>query len=202
VKKYLSEYCLKTITTLQSLELEKIMDAVLLLCDLKKNNGRLFILGVGGSAANASHAVNDFRKIANIEAYAATDNVSELTARTNDNGWQNVFSDWLACSRLTTNDLVMIFSVGAGSVTQNLSVNLIKALDYANNCQAKSITIAGRQQGYCMQHSTCSIHLSVSDNDFLTPISEAMQAVVWHAIVSHPALKQSEMTWENIKNDQ
>ena len=200
MKNYLSDYSQTAISTIESLDLAVIEQVVKSFVELRQNGGRLFILGVGGSAANASHAVNDFRKIANIEAYAPTDNVSELTARTNDQGWSEVFIDWLKCSRLSHKDAVLIFSVGAGSISQNLSVNLIKALDYARDCDAMTVTVAGREQGYCMKNSQYAIHLSVAEPTLLTPVSEAMQALVWHAIVSHPMLKESQTTWEAIKN--
>lgn len=195
---HLSNFKDQMINTLELLDFNAIEAVVAKLCALRQQQGRLFILGVGGSAANASHAVNDFRKIGQIEAYAPTDNVSELTARTNDDGWQSIFVEWLKCSRLNANDAVMIFSVGGGSIEQNLSVNLIKALDFAKSQKALTITIAARKEAYCLQQASHAIYIPVAEKYLLTPISEAVQAAIWHAIISHPDLQASSMTWEKI----
>jgi D-sedoheptulose 7-phosphate isomerase len=161
----------------------------------------LFILGVGGSAANASHAVNDFRKIAGIEAYAPTDNVSELTARTNDEGWQTVFEAWLRISRLRANDLVLVFSVGGGNLEKNVSPNLVAALQYAKTVGAKILGIVGRDGGHTARVADVCILIPTVNPDHITPHAEAFQAVVWHLLVSHPAVKQQQTKWESTTPD-
>lgn len=180
------------------LDIASIERAALLLRDLRSSGGRLFILGVGGSAANASHAVNDFRKIAGIEAYAPTDNVSELTARTNDEGWSTVFEAWLRVSRLRNSDALLVLSVGGGNVERNVSPNLVAALRFARDSGAKILGIVGRDGGYTAQVADVSIFIPVSNPAHTTPLAEAFQAVIWHLLVSHPALKQSQTKWESI----
>jgi D-sedoheptulose 7-phosphate isomerase len=180
------------------LDVEAIERTVALLARVRDRSGRLFVLGVGGSAANASHAVNDFRKIAEIEAYAPTDNVSELTARINDAGWQNVFRDWLRTSRLNSRDAVLVFSVGGGSPERNVSPNIVAALDYAKSAGASIIGVVGRDGGYTAELADCCILIPVVHADRITPHTEAFQAVVWHLLVSHPALQRSATHWESI----
>src|SRR5882672_7746295 len=170
--------------------------------DLRATGGRLFILGVGGSAANASHAVNDFRKIAGIEAYAPTDNVSELTARTNDEGWATVFESWLRVSRLRANDLVLVFSVGGGDLERNVSPNLVAALQYAKNVGAKILGVVGRDGGYTAKVADVCIIIPTVNPAHITPHTEAFQAVVWHLLVSHPAVKQQQTKWESTASSQ
>uniref|UniRef100_E6Q5T7 Sugar isomerase family protein n=1 Tax=mine drainage metagenome TaxID=410659 RepID=E6Q5T7_9ZZZZ len=165
---------------------------------LRERSGRLFILGVGGSAGNASHAVNDFRKLVGIEAYAPTDNVSELTARTNDEGWATVFAAWLQVSRLNGNDAVLVFSVGGGNVEKNVSPNLVLALQYAKQVGAKILGIVGRDGGYTAQVADACIIVPTVNPDHITPHSEAFQAVIWHGLVSHPSLKARPTKWESI----
>ena len=165
------------------------------LMKLKNDQGRLFLLGVGGSAANCSHAVNDFRKLCNIEAYAPVDNVSELTARTNDEGWPTVFVEWLRVSRLSCKDVVMIFSVGGGDATRNLSVNLIHAIDFAKNRGSVVVSILGRQGGYAQLHSDRSIVVPTREQELVTPLGEAFQAVIWHALVSDKRLQEHATVW-------
>lgn len=165
----------------------------------RDRGGRLFILGVGGSAANASHAVNDFRKIAGLETYAPTDNVSELTARTNDEGWATVFVEWLRTSRLNAKDCVMIFSVGGGNLEKNISPNLVTALQHAKQVGARVIGLVGKDGGYTAKVAdACVIVPTVNPNN-ITPHSEAFQAVIWHLFVSHPALKVAQTKWESTK---
>ena len=159
--------------------------------------GRLFILGVGGSAANASHAVNDFRKIAGIEAYAPTDNVAELTARTNDEGWATVFDAWLRTSRLRSGDLVLVFSVGGGNLELNVSPNLVAALKYAKSVGAKIVGIVGRDGGYTAQVADACILIPTVNAEHITPHVEAFQAVVWHLLATHPAVKLEQTKWES-----
>jgi D-sedoheptulose 7-phosphate isomerase len=170
-----------------------------LLVELRNNQGRLFILGVGGSAGNASHAVNDFRKIVDIESYAPTDNVSELTARTNDDGWSSVFATWLKTSRLKPNDALLILSVGGGNEEKNISPNLIAALKYAKQVGAKIMGIVGRDGGYTAQVADVCIIIPPLNPDNVTPHSEAFQGVVWHLMVSHPKLKVNLGKWESMK---
>src|SRR5262245_36744153 len=172
--------------------------AVQLLAAVRARGGRLFVLGVGGSAANASHAVNDFRKIAGIESYTPTDNVSELTARINDEGWAGVFSSWLQTSRLNARDAVLVFSVGGGSVERNVSPNIVRALDYARSSGAFIIGIVGRDGGYTSRVADACILIPVVHSDRITPHTEAFQAVVWHLLVSHPALQRTTTHWESI----
>ena len=165
--------------------------------ELRATGGRLFILGVGGSAANASHAVNDFRKIAGIEAYAPTDNVSELTARTNDEGWATVFEGWLTTSKLAARDAVLVFSVGGGDVERNVSPNLVAALKLAKSVGAKIIGVVGRDGGYTAKVADACVLIPVVNPVHVTPHSEAFQAVVWHLLVSHPAVKVEQTKWES-----
>jgi len=182
---------------IDGLDSARIEDAAALLARTRASGGRLFILGVGGSAANASHAVNDFRKIAGIEAYAPTDNVSELTARVNDEGWATVFEAWLRVSRLRSSDLVLVFSVGGGDLDKNVSPNLVAALQYAKAVGAKIVGIVGRDGGHTAKVADVSILIPTINPAHITPHTEAFQAVVWHLLVSHPALKQRETKWES-----
>ena len=182
---------------IDKLDASSIEDAASLLARTRAAGGRLFILGVGGSAANASHAVNDFRKIAGIEAYAPTDNVSELTARVNDEGWPTVFESWLRVSHLRANDLVLVFSVGGGDLEKNVSPNLVAALQYAKTVGAKIAGIVGRDGGYTAKVADVCIVIPTVNPAHITPHTEAFQAVVWHLLVSHPAVKQQETKWES-----
>jgi D-sedoheptulose 7-phosphate isomerase len=179
------------------LDAASIESAASLLALTRASGGRLFILGVGGSAANASHAVNDFRKIAGIEAYAPTDNVSELTARTNDEGWASVFEAWLRVSRLRANDLVLVLSVGGGDLEKNVSPNLVAALQYAKSVGAKILGIVGRDGGHTAKVADVCILIPTVNPAHTTPHTEAFQAVVWHLLVSHPAVKQQQTKWES-----
>jgi D-sedoheptulose 7-phosphate isomerase len=173
--------------------------AVELLATVRARGGRLFILGVGGSAANASHAVNDFRKIAGLECYAPTDNVSELTARTNDEGWSTVFAEWLKGSRLNEKDGLLIFSVGGGDLEKNVSPNLVTALHLARERGASIIGVVGRDGGYTARIADVTIQIPIVNRDNTTPHSETFQAVIWHLFVSHPKLKVAQTKWESIK---
>lgn len=179
------------------LDAATIEKAASLLAHARAAGGRLFILGVGGSAANASHAVNDFRKIAGMEAYAPTDNVSELTARVNDEGWETVFDSWLRTSRLRFNDLVLVFSVGGGNLEKNVSPNLVAALQYAKSVGAKIVGVVGRDGGHTAKVADVCILIPTVNPDHITPHAEAFQAVVWHLLVSHPAVKQQQTKWES-----
>ncbi len=168
------------------------------LAKVRQSSGRLFILGVGGSAGNASHAVNDFRKLVGMEAYAPTDNVSELTARVNDEGWSTVFVEWLRVSHLQERDALLVLSVGGGSVEQNVSPNLVAALDYARFIGSKILGIVGRDGGYTARVADVCVVIPTVHPDRITPHSEAFQAIVWHLLVSHPALQQSGTKWESL----
>ena len=172
--------------------IEKIVD---LLADVNSKGGRLFVLGVGGSAANAGHAVNDFRKLAGIETYAPTDNVAELTARTNDEGWQTVFSGWLKVSKLTAKDCLFILSVGGGNKENNVSPNLIEAIDLAKEVGARVTGIVGRDGGYTAQNADVCLVVPTVNSGTVTPHSESFQTVVWHLMVSHPKLKSNPTKW-------
>ena len=170
-----------------------------LLAECRAAGGRLFILGVGGSAANASHAVNDFRKICGLEAYAPTDNVSELTARTNDEGWAGVFEGWLRVSRLHPRDALLVLSVGGGDLEKQVSPNLVMAIQYARSVGAKVAGIVGREGGYTRQAADACILVPVVNAKHVTPHTEAFQAVLWHLLVTHPALKAAETKWESVR---
>jgi D-sedoheptulose 7-phosphate isomerase len=194
------KYFLDTSTKIiQKIDHRQILSVSHILNRIRDENGRLFILGVGGGAANASHAVNDFRKIAGIESYAPTDNVSELTARTNDEGWESVFVNWLIGSHLNANDGVMVFSVGGGSIERNISVNLVKALEYAKQVHAKIIGIVGRDGGYTARVADGCVVIPPIEESMITPQTEAFQAFVWHLLVSSPDLQKHEMRWETVK---
>jgi D-sedoheptulose 7-phosphate isomerase len=181
------------------MDTDAIEKVVQLLAETRQNQGRLFILGVGGSAGNASHAVNDFRKIAGIEAYAPTDNVSELTARTNDEGWSSVFEAWLKVSHLRPADMILVFSVGGGNLEKNVSPNLVLALQYAKGVGSRIAGIVGRDGGYTAKTADACVVVPTVNADHVTPHSEAFQAVVWHLIVSHPKLKASQTKWESVR---
>jgi len=174
--------------------IEKVAD---LLATVKKDQGRIFFLGVGGSAGNCSHAVNDFRKIVEIESYAPTDNVSELTARTNDEGWATIFEPWLKLSKLNPKDAVFIFSVGGGNLEKNISPNLVNALKYAKQVGAKITGVVGRDGGYTAQVADACVIVPTVNPENITPHSEAFQAVIWHLLVSHPKLKENQTKWES-----
>ena len=179
------------------LDTAQIESAAKLLAETRNSSGRLFILGVGGSAANASHAVNDFRKIAGIEAYAPTDNVSELTARVNDEGWSTVFEAWLKTSRLQPKDLVLVFSVGGGDLNKNISPNLVAALQHAKSVSAKIVGIVGRDGGFTAKVADACVIIPTVNPAHITPHTEAFQAVVWHLLVSHPIVRQQQTKWES-----
>ena len=190
---YLSEVKLIT-DRIDTKAIERMID---LIVEIRKNNGRMFFLGVGGGAGNSSHAVNDFRKIAGIEAYSPCDNVSELTARTNDDGWEKVFVEWLKGSRLNNNDGVFVFSVGGGNVEKNISANLVRALEYAQVVGAKILGIVGRDGGYTGRIADACVIVPTVNPNTVTPHTEAFQGVIWHLIVSHPKMRVSEMKWES-----
>ena len=197
MKNFVEEYLDETVSIAKGIDRLKIDHMVELLCSLRESSGRLFFLGVGGSAGNCSHAVNDFRKIVGIESYAPTDNVSELTARTNDEGWASIFVEWLKVSKLTPKDMLFIFSVGGGNLEKNISPNLVEALKYAKYVGSKVIGVVGRDGGYTAQVADACVIVPTVNADNVTPHSEAFQAVVWHLLVSHPRLKANQTKWES-----
>lgn len=187
----------EVIAVAKALDGETIERMAAMLADLRARGGRLFFLGVGGSAGNCSHAVNDFRKIVGIEAYAPTDNVSELTARTNDEGWETVFSEWLKVSRLNKNDAVFVMSVGGGNLEKNISPNLVRALQHAKEVGAGVLGIVGRDGGYTGKVGDVVVVVPTVNSETITPHTEAFQAVVWHLLVTHPSLKAKQTKWES-----
>lgn len=182
---------------IQKLDVESIEGMVSILTNTKNCGGRLFFLGVGGSAGNCSHAVNDFRKIVGIESYAPTDNVSELTARTNDEGWPSVFVEWLKISKLSAKDCLFILSVGGGNLEKNISPNLVEALKYGKSVNSKIVGIVGRDGGFTAKVADACVIIPTVNPDNITPHSEAFQAVIWHLLVSHPKLKANQTKWES-----
>jgi D-sedoheptulose 7-phosphate isomerase len=196
---FAEQYLTESAEVLGRLDAAVIENLVELLSATRARGGRLFILGVGGSAANASHAVNDFRKICGMEAYCPTDNVSELTARTNDEGWASVFESWLRVSRLRADDCVLVFSVGGGNLEKQVSPNLVSALQYARSVGASIGGVVGRPDGYTAQVADVCVVVPQVNPSHITPHAEAFQAVVWHLLVSHPALKAAETRWESLR---
>jgi D-sedoheptulose 7-phosphate isomerase len=196
---FIRTYLNAAVEVIKQIDENAINRLVQLLVKTRLDEGRLFILGVGGSAANASHAVNDFRKLAGMEAYAPTDNVSELTARVNDEGWDTVFEEWLHVSRLRDKDMILVFSVGGGSLEKNISPNLVKALQYAKKIGAKIGGVVGRDGGFTAQVADACVIIPTVHMLLVTPLTEAFQAVVWHMIVSHPNLKMSDGKWETTR---
>ncbi len=196
---YSEQHLRETADIVSKLDPKVCEDAVRLLVKVRERGGRLFILGVGGSAANASHAVNDFRKIAGLECYAPTDNVSELTARTNDEGWASVFVEWLKGSHLNEKDGLLILSVGGGNLEKNVSPNLVTALQWAKEKGSAILGIVGRDGGYTAQVADVTMLVPTVNPANTTPHSEAFQAVIWHLFVSHPDLKVAETKWESVK---
>jgi len=197
--KYINKYLDEAHGIIDSVNKETINEIIELLNCLRDNRGRLFILGVGGGAGHASHAVNDFRKICGIEAYTPTDNVSELTARVNDDGWDTAYVNWLKISNLTKKDMIFVFSVGGGNAEKNISLNIVKSLQLAKKVGAKVCGVVGRDGGYTAQVADACVIIPSLNSATITPQTEGFQAVVWHLIVSHPRLKKFEMKWESIK---
>jgi D-sedoheptulose 7-phosphate isomerase len=192
------DFLSETKTIIEALDVAAIEATASGLAAVREGGGRLFILGVGGSAGHASHAVNDFRKICGFEAYAPTDNVSELTARTNDEGWDTTFEAWLKGSRLNAKDALLIFSVGGGDRANNVSVNLVRAIDLGASVGAKIFGIVGRSGGYTKEKATACVVVPPLVADRITPHTEGIAAVIWHLLVSHPALKQAATKWESV----
>ena len=196
---YIAKHFAEASQVLKKLDIDSVEQMTDILVETRDLGGRLFILGVGGSAGNASHAVNDFRKICGMEAYAPTDNVSELTARTNDEGWESVFVEWLRVSKLNAKDCILVFSVGGGNKEKNISANLVHALVYAKEKLAKVIGVVGRDGGYTAKVADACCKITVVNPTNTTPHTEAFHAVVWHALVSHPKMKISQTKWESVQ---
>ncbi len=195
MKNFKNNYFNEFQKSIDRLDLKKLNKLVIEIKKISIKKGRIFFLGVGGSAANSSHAVNDFRKICNIQAYTPVDNVSELTARTNDDGFKFIFSDYLKCSNLNKNDAIFIFSVGGGNLKHNVSVNLIEAIKFAKKKKAKIFSVVGKKDGYAFRNSNLAINVAVNNKKYLTPVSEAMQAVIWHYLVSDKRLQKNDTKW-------
>lgn len=196
---YTETYLQEVTGIVKKLDSQKIEEMVQILAQIRQNGGRLFFLGVGGSAANASHAVNDFRKICGMEAYTPTDNVSELTARVNDDGWDSVFVNWLKVSQCSKNDAIFVFSVGGGNEEKNISPNIVKALKFARELGCKILGIVGRDGGYTAKVADACLIIPTVNPKTVTTHTEAFQAVIWHLFVSHPELKAQEMKWESVQ---
>jgi D-sedoheptulose 7-phosphate isomerase len=194
---YALQHLKEAVDIIQKIDAATIDKLADFLAAVKALGGRIFFLGVGGSAGNCSHAVNDFRKIVGIECYAPTDNVSELTARTNDDGWASVFSEWLKVSNLNTKDVLFILSVGGGNLEKNISPNLVNAINLAKTVGAKVVGVVGRDGGYTAQAADVCVIIPTVNPDTVTPHSEAFQSVIWHLLVSHPKLKMNETKWES-----
>ena len=193
--KFIKNYLEETKLIIDQLNFKDINNIIECVIKVRKKKGRIFFIGVGGSAANASHAVNDFRKLAGIECYAPTDNVSELSARTNDEGWHTVFESWLSTSKLNKKDLLFIFSVGGGDVKKNISPNIVRALIFAKLKQTKICGIVGKNGGYTKKLADACLCIPVQNTRNLTPHSEAFQAIIWHLIISHPKIKKFKTKW-------
>ncbi len=195
---YPARYFQEVAQIAETINLDTIEKMISVIQETAERRGRLFFLGVGGSAANCTHAVNDFRKIAGIESYSPVDNVAELTARTNDEGWETVFAAWLAVSRLNQNDTIFVLSVGGGNKEKNVSVNIVNAVDYAKKQGAKVLGILGRDGGYTAKHADACVIIPTLSPDTITPHAEAWQGVVWHMIVSDPRVMKMSNKWESL----
>jgi D-sedoheptulose 7-phosphate isomerase len=196
---YTDEYLNEVKAIAEKVDRAAIEKMVELVADIRRGGGRLFFLGAGGGAGNASHAVNDFRKIAGIECYSPCDNASELTARINDDGWEGAFAEWLKGSRLSSRDGVFVFSVGGGNEEKNVSVNLVRALEFARQTGARVLGVVGRDGGYTGKVADACLVVPTVNSNTVTPHTESFQAVIWHLLVSHPLLRAAEMKWESVK---
>jgi D-sedoheptulose 7-phosphate isomerase len=196
---YVAQYIQEATEILRRLDQSAVERIADLLLELRERSGRLFLLGVGGGAGHASHAVCDFRKIAQIEAYSPSDNVSELTARVNDEGWETAYANWLRGSRLNEADMVFVFSVGGGDLQKNVSANLVRALEHARKVRATICGVVGRDGGYTAQVASACVLIPVANPSTITPHTESFQAMIWHLLVSHPKLRVAEMKWESLQ---
>ena len=193
--KHIEDYFSNVIQSVNNLDKKKILKIIELLKNLRSKSGRLFLIGVGGSAGNASHAVNDFRKLCNIDAYTPVDNISEITAKTNDEGFDTIFDSYLKLCKINRKDILMVFSVGGGSQKKNVSVNLIKAIKYAKTKKTKIISVVGKTDGYAYKNSDISLSINMKNKKLITPISETFQVLIWHLFVSHPVLQFNDTKW-------
>ena len=196
---FIEKYFTEAKTIIDKIDRGQILKMISIINETRSKNGRMFILGVGGGAGHASHAVNDFRKICGIESYAPTDNVSELTARVNDDGWESAYVNWLKGSKLNQNDMVFIFSVGGGHLEKNISANIVRSLELAQKVGAKVCGVVGRDGGYTAQVADACVVIPSVNDETVTPHTEGFQAVIWHLLVSHPDLQKYEMKWESVK---
>ena len=196
---FIEQYFKDAKDILDKIDKDQVLDMVSIIDKTRENKGRIFILGVGGGAGHASHAVNDFRKICGIESYTPTDNVSELTARINDEGWNTVYVNWLKGSRLKKEDMILVFSVGGGNLEKEISVNIVQSLQYAKEIGTKICGVVGRDGGYTSKVSDACVVIPLINEETVTPHTEAFQAVIWHLLVSHPKLQKYEMKWESVK---
>ena len=192
---FLNNYVKNLKYSLDKIDFKQLNHTIKILSELRKRRGRLYIIGIGGSAGNASHTASDFRKLCNIDAYSPVDNITEITAKTNDDGFDTIFQTYLELSALTRNDVVMVFSVGGGNLKKKVSVNLIKAIKFARRKNAKIISIIGRKDGFAYKNSDTKIFVDVKYKEFITPISETFQTLVWHLLVTHPNLKKNKTKW-------
>ena len=193
--KFIEKFMKSMAFGITNLDFDKLDSIIVQLSKLKKYNGRIFFIGIGGSAANCSHAVNDFRKLCNIESYCVTDNVSEVTARTNDEGWETIFEKYLITSKFNKKDAIFVMSVGGGNIKQNVSVNIVKAVKLALKKKSKIFGIVGKKEGFSYRSSKLVLSVPINDSKLITPISESAQAVIWHCIVSDPRLAVNKTKW-------
>jgi len=196
---FIDQYFKEAKIIIDKIDKDQILKMVSIINEIRSNNGRMFILGVGGGAGHASHAVNDFRKICGLEAYTPTDNVSELTARVNDDGWETAYVNWLKISKLNKNDILLVFSVGGGNLEKNISVNILKSLELGKKLGTRICGIVGRDGGYTAQVADACVVIPPINPETVTPHTEAFQAVIWHLLVSHPDLQKYDMKWESVK---
>jgi len=196
---FIDQYFKEAKIIIDKIDKDQILKMVSIINTTRSNNGRMFILGVGGGAGHASHAVNDFRKICGIEAYTPTDNVSELTARVNDDGWETAYVNWLKISKLNKNDILLVFSVGGGNLEKNISVNILKSLELAKKLGSRICGVVGRDGGYTAKVADSCVVIPPVNPETVTPHTEAFQAVIWHLLVSHPDLQKYDMKWESVK---
>lgn len=197
--KFIKNYLKETSEILDKIDREKINKIILTLCKCKKKEGRLFFVGVGGSAGHCSHAVNDFRKICGFSAFTPVDNVSELTARINDEGWANSFKNFLKPFKVTSRDILIVFSVGGGSKLNKVSENIVEAIDFAISKKMKIISVVGKKDGHAYQKANLNLLIESPNKNYITPHTEGLTAVIWHLLVSHPLLKKNQTKWESIK---
>ena len=196
---FIDQYFNEAKIIIDKIDRDQILKMISIINETRSNNGRMFVLGVGGGAGHASHAVNDFRKICGLEAYTPTDNVSELTARINDDGWETAYVNWLKISKLNKNDIILVFSVGGGNLEKNISVNILKSLELAKKLGTRICGIVGRDGGYTAQVADACVVIPPINPETVTPHTESFQAVIWHLLVSHPDLQKYEMKWESVK---